>query len=150
MKLKFKKLNEGATIPTFGNDDFKNAAVDLYACLPDGESVMVRPGSYAIIPTGIAWEPEGGGKYAMLIQSRSGLAFTENIEASNAGVIDCGYRGEIKVKLYNTGTRMFFVTHWMRIAQGIILDLPYVSEIVETDTLRESARGNSGFGSTGE
>jgi dUTP pyrophosphatase len=149
MKLKFKKLNEGATIPTFGNDDFKNAAVDLYACLPD-MPMGIRPGSYGIIPTGIAWEPEGGGKYAMLIQSRSGLAFKEHIEASNAGVIDCGYRGEIKVKLYNTGTHMFVVEDGMRVAQGIILVLPYVSEIVETDTLRESARGNSGFGSTGK
>jgi len=145
--IKFKKFHEKAIIPRFGNDDKSNAAVDLYACLPYG-IVTLAPGESASISVGVGWEPCGGSKYAMLIQSRSGTAFKEGIEASNAGVIDHSYRGEIKVKVYNNGKNLFTIEQGNRIAQGIILDLPYIKAIEEVAELGQTQRGNSGFGST--
>lgn len=165
MKVKFKKLYSDSEIPTFGNNDPSNAGVDLYAHI-GWDTVTIPPGASAVIGTGVAWEPGAvefvepidndtvrrvqmvSWKSAMIIKGRSGLAINQGIEATNAGVIDEGYRGEIKVRLHNGGAAPLVVKNGDRIAQGVIVALPVV-EIVEAAELTPSSRGENGFGSTG-
>jgi len=146
MKVSFKKLNDNATIPTLNNST--DAGLDLYAC----DNVMITSHSDAIIKTGIAWMPskiKEGSKAVMIVKSRSGLAFKDGIECTNAGVIDQCYRGEIGVKLYNTTNELYQVKKGDRIAQGVIYELPVVNieEVMEIDA---SIRGENGFGSSGK
>jgi dUTP pyrophosphatase len=120
-----------------------DAGVDLAAC----ERVELGPGERALVPTGLAIAiPEG---YAGYVQPRSGLAAKHGISIVNTpGLVDAGYRGELKVNLLNTDRREAFVVEpGMRIAQLVILPLPEV-ELVEVDELPESERGVRGFGST--
>lgn len=150
MKLLFKKLDPRATIPSFGGGDGLNAGLDLYACLPAHKQWVAIPvGGSAVIPTGIAWEPLSGSRCALIVQSRSGLAFKAGVEASNAGVVDMGFRGDISVKLYNHGPEAYIVNHGDRIAQGIVYLLPDIASIEEVNELGPSVRGVAGFGSTG-
>lgn len=163
IKVFFKKLDSNASIPSFAHNDNTNAAVDFSACLDF--SVTIKPGEFAHIPTGIAWyvDPSSikkGKKLAMIIQSRSGMVFKNGVECSNAGVIDQGYTGEIKLCIYNTNKK-HILFRWLdknvtinngdRIAQGIIEELPLV-EVSEWDMntpLPETVRGGKGFGSSG-
>ena len=99
------------------------------------------------MPTGLAVAiPEG---YAGFVQPRSGLASRHGISIVNTpGLIDSGYRGELRVTLLNTDRREpFTVEPGMRIAQLVILPIPEV-ELVEVDELPESERGARGFGSS--
>jgi dUTP pyrophosphatase len=120
-----------------------DAGLDLVAC----ERVELGPGERALVPTGLAIAiPEG---YAGYVQPRSGLAARHGISIVNTpGLVDAGYRGELKVNLLNTDRRDAFVVEpGMRIAQLVILPLPEV-ELVEVDELPESERGVRGFGSS--
>jgi len=146
MVVKFQRLTDNSIMPEFGGGDTDNAGIDFFACLID--PIIIRPGTSAVIPTGVAWEAETPRKIALVMQSRSGLAFRLGIEASNAGVIDKGYRGEIKVLLYNNGRSDYTIYNGNRIAQGIVMELPDV-EIEESDELSPSPRSSKGFGSTG-
>jgi dUTP pyrophosphatase len=117
--------------------------VDLAAC----ERVELGPGERALVPTGLAVAiPEG---YAGYVQPRSGLAAKHGISIVNTpGLVDSGYRGELKINLLNTDRRERFVVEpGMRIAQLVILPVPEV-ELVEVDELPESERGVRGFGSS--
>ena len=108
---------------------------------------MLGPGERALVPTGLAVAiPEG---YAGFVQPRSGLALRHGISIVNTpGLIDSGYRGELRVTLLNTDTReAFTVEPGMRIAQLLIVPIPDV-ELVEVDELPASARGARGFGSS--
>ena len=99
------------------------------------------------MPTGLAVAiPEG---YAGFVQPRSGLASRHGISIVNTpGLIDSGYRGELRVTLLNTDRREpFTIEAGMRIAQLVILPIPEV-ELVEVDELPESERGARGFGSS--
>jgi dUTP pyrophosphatase len=122
-----------------------DAGLDLVAC----ERVTLAPGERAVVPTGIAVAiPEG---HAGFVQPRSGLAARHGIGVVNSpGLVDSGYRGELKVVLLNTDAREpFTVEPGMRIAQLVILPVPAV-DLVEADELPESAeRGARGFGSSG-
>jgi dUTP pyrophosphatase len=120
-----------------------DAGLDLSAC----ESVMLEPGERALVGTGLAVAiPDG---YAGFVQPRSGLATKHGISIVNTpGLIDSGYRGELKVTLINTDPReAFAVEPGMRIAQLVILPIPEL-ELVEVDELPESERGVRGFGSS--
>ena len=98
MKVNIKKLNEKAIVPTYGSEFA--AGADLYACLD--EEVTVAPHATILIPTGIAMELPLG--YAGLIYARSGLATKKGLAPANkVGVVDCDYRGEVKVALHNHG-----------------------------------------------
>lgn len=147
----FKRFQETAIIPTYGHDDNTNAGVDLYSC----EEVLIPAGSQYVVNTGIGWDPsdltiyDNGCKVVMVVNSRSGLAFKEGIEASNAGIIDESYRGEIKVLLHNSSVSDYLVKVGDRIAQGLILYMPLVT-IRETKVLSDTDRGGKGFGSTGK
>ena len=120
-----------------------DAGLDLAACEP----VELAPGERALVGTGLAVAiPEG---YAGFVQPRSGLATKHGITIVNTpGLIDSGYRGEIRVTLLNTDRRETFVVEaGMRIAQLVIVPVPEV-ELVEVDELPESERGVRGFGSS--
>ncbi|MGN0806654.1 MAG: dUTP diphosphatase [Candidatus Coproplasma sp.] len=142
-KVSIKKLNPDATMPTYGSE--YAAGADLYACL-DGE-VTIAPHATVLIPTGIAMELPIG--YAGLIYARSGLATKKGLAPANkVGVVDCDYRGEVKVALHNHGEIPQTVASGERIAQLVIT--PYLTALFEEkDELSETVRGAGGFGSTG-
>jgi dUTP pyrophosphatase len=143
MNVNIKKLNEKAIIPSYGSE--YAAGADLYACV-DGE-VEINPNQTVVIPTGIALELPVG--YAGLIYARSGLATKKGLAPANkVGVVDCDYRGEVKVALHNHGQVKQVVAFGERVAQLVIT--PYVTaKFTLTDELSETNRGAGGFGSTG-
>jgi len=138
-----KLLNEKAKLPCRMSSSSSGA--DLSACLD--KPVIIPPGKYSIIPTGIAVAiPEG---YEGQVRPRSGLAFKYGISIVNTpGTIDADYRGEIKVLILNLGDEDFTVNHGDRIAQMIINPI-VMAQYQEQNELPDSSRGEKGFGSTG-
>lgn len=143
MKVRLKKLNENAIIPTYGSEF--SAGADLYACIDN--DIVIKPGETAFIPTGLAMELCEG--YVALIYARSGLACKRGLAPANkVGVIDCDYRGEIKVALHNHSDKAQAVGVGERIAQMVVT--PYIKcDFEEADELSDTVRGEGGFGSTG-
>lgn len=143
--LKVKKVRDNAIIPMRATSG--SAGADLYACID--EPITIESGDLKLIPTGIAIElPDSG--TAAFVFARSGLGIKHGIAPSNAvGVIDSDYRGEICVGLTNHGTEPFVIEPDMRIAQLILMPV-LTPQIIETDTLTDTQRGENGFGSTGE
>ena len=142
MKIKVKKLNENAVLPTYGSDFA--AGADLYACI--AESVEIAPGETKMIGTGLAMEiPEG---YMGLIFARSGIASKRGLAPANkVGVVDSDYRGEFMVALHNHSDQPASVDVGERIAQLVIT--PYMTACFEVaDELSETVRNTGGFGST--
>lgn len=143
VEVNIKKLNENATIPTYGSD--YAAGADLYACL-DSE-LTIAPGETVFVGTGIALEvPEG---YAGLIYARSGLSCKRGLAPANkVGVVDADYRGEVKVALHNHSNEPQTIDKNERIAQMVIA--PFLAaKFNEVDELSDTVRGSGGFGSTG-
>ena len=140
MKLKFKKLNPEAAIPSFAHAG--DSGMDVSAC----ETVVVKARSFALIKTGIAAIIPPG--YEIQVRPRSGLQCKHGIVGA-WGTVDEGYRGDIGVALYNHTDEDYVVSKGARIAQLVLA--PVVRpEIEETDDLGEATeRGSSGFGSTG-
>lgn len=144
MKIRIKKLNEKATVPTYGTE--YSAGADLYN-LADND-LTVAPHTTVMIKTGIALEiPEG---YCGLVFARSGLATKRGLAPANkVGVIDADYRGEIMVALHNHSEAPATVEGGERIAQLAIV--PFLkAEFEEADELSETVRSEGGFGSTGK
>src|SRR4051794_27724760 len=142
MLLKVTKLHISAVIPTRGHPG--DAGLDLYSI----ENAHMGPGERWSIGTGIAVEiPEG---HAGLVLPRSGLAREHGIALVNSpGLIDSGYRGEIRVLLLNTDpAETFRAEAGDRIAQLLLVPIA-VAAAVEAEALTESARGDGGFGSSG-
>ena len=142
MRLAIRRLDPGARLPTRAHDG--DAGFDLYAL----ESGTIPAGERAAVATGIAIElPE---RHAGLVLPRSGLAAEHGIALVNApGLIDQGYRGEVRVLLLNTDPREDFnYQAGARIAQLIITRVE-APDIVEVAELAETKRGADGFGSTG-
>ena len=111
------------------------------------EAVKLGPGERAIVPTGVAAAVPAG--HAGLVVPRSGLAAEFGIGVVNApGLIDSGYRGEIKVILVNHGQEPFAAERGDRIAQLVVVPVAGV-EVVEVESLEETERGGGGFGSSG-
>ncbi|HET8606667.1 MAG TPA: dUTP diphosphatase [Gaiellaceae bacterium] len=141
IELPIRKLRPDAVVPVRAYDG--DAGLDLAAC----ERVELGPGERALVPTGLAVAiPEG---HAGFVQPRSGLAARHGITIVNTpGLVDPGYRGELKVILLNTDPdEPFVVEPGMRIAQLVVLPVPGV-QLVEVDQLPESERGVRGFGSS--
>ena len=139
--LPIRRLREEAVVP--GRAYAGDAGLDLAAC----ERVVLEPGERAVVGTGLAVAiPDG---HAGLVQPRSGLAARHGITIVNTpGLVDSGYRGELKVVLLNTDRRdAFTVEPGMRIAQLVVVALPELDP-VEVDELPESERGARGFGSS--
>jgi len=120
---------------------------DAGADLHSAETVTIEPGGYVLVATGLAMAiPEG---FAGFVLPRSGLAVRTGVTVLNApGLIDSGYRGELKVALINHGNETFEIVQGDRIAQLVIMSISApVYEAVST--LDETERGSGGFGSTG-
>jgi len=142
MELRVAKLKPEAKLPTRAHEG--DAGLDLYAC----EAAHIGPGERWSVGTGVAVEIPAG--HAGLVLPRSGLAMKHGISLVNApGLIDAGYRGEIRVLLLNTDpAETFRVAAGDRIAQLVIAPVA-LAEPVEAVDLTESARGDGGFGSSG-
>jgi dUTP pyrophosphatase len=142
IELPLVRLRPDAVLPSQAHDG--DAGLDLSAC----ERVELGPGERALVPTGLAVAIPRG--YAGFVQPRSGLAARHGIAVVNSpGLIDSGYRGEIKVVLLNTDRERSFVAEpGERIAQLVVLPVPPV-RLVETAELPDGARGAAGLGSSG-
>lgn len=140
--LKIKKLDETATIPTYGTE--YSAGADLYAALEN--DTEIKPGETIMIGTKLAMEIPIG--FVGLIFARSSLGSKKGLAPANkVGVIDSDYRGEVKVPLFNHSNSIQTITKNERIAQ--IIFIPYLkANFIETDNLEETIRGTGGFGST--
>ena len=142
MELPVAKLKEGAILPSRAHAG--DAGLDLYAC----ESAHLGPGERWSVGTGVAVEvPEG---HAGLVLPRSGIARDHGIALVNSpGLIDSGYRGEVRVLLLNTDpAEVFRVESGDRIAQLVIAPVG-LPEPVAVEALDESSRGDGAFGSSG-
>jgi dUTP pyrophosphatase len=139
MKLRVKRINKDAKLPSRGH--LGDAGLDLFSCqeceLEPFESKPVHTGIKVAIPAG----------YAGLIWDKSGISL-QSIHRL-AGVIDSGYRGEVKVVLINLGEKTFKIEKGMKIAQLLIQPVAGI-DVVEVSRLDETLRGQKGFGSTGK
>ena len=143
MKIRYKKLNERATAPTYGTE--YSAGADLYSA---EDAITVAPHATYLVHTGISVEiPEG---YCGLIFARSGLASKRGLAPANkVGVIDADYRGEVMVALHNHTDAPAAIEAGERIAQLAIV--PFLkAEYEAAEELSETVRGAGGFGSTGK
>jgi dUTP pyrophosphatase len=142
IELAVRRLRDDAVLPARAYPG--DAGLDLVAC----DRVVIPPGERAVVPTGLAVAiPEG---HAGLVTPRSGLAVRHGLSMVNApGLIDSGYRGEVRVVLLNTDlTAAFTVETGMRIGQLVVVPVPELVP-VEVDELPETERGAAGFGSSG-
>jgi dUTP pyrophosphatase len=140
-ELPVQRLHAEAVLPARSYPG--DAGLDLAAC----ERVELAPGERAVVGTGLAVAiPEG---HAGFVQPRSGLAARHGIAVVNSpGLIDSGYRGELKVVLLNTDrTERFVVEPGMRIAQLVVVPV-VLTEPREVSELPASERGDKGFGSS--
>ena len=140
-QIPVKRLHDGATLPTRAYEG--DAGLDLTAC----ERVELGPGERALVGTGLTIAiPDG---HAGFVQPRSGLAARHGIAVLNSpGLVDAGYRGELKVVLLNTDrAEPFVVEPGMRIAQLVVVPVA-TPDLVEVDELPASERGEKGFGSS--
>ena len=143
MKIRIKKLNENAIIPTYGTEF--SACADLYN-LP-GTTVTIEPHKTVMLHTGLAVEiPEG---YCGLVFARSGIASKRGLAPANkVGVVDSDYRGECMVALHNHSDEAQTIEGGERIAQMAIV--PFLkAEYEVSEELSDTVRGAGGFGSTG-
>jgi dUTP pyrophosphatase len=142
IKLVVRRLDPGLPLPAYAHEG--DAGLDLYAT----ESVTLAPGARAAVGTGIAVAIPPG--YAGFVLPRSGLALRHGVSLVNTpGLIDAGYRGEIRVILINHDLQTpITLTRGDRIAQ-LVLQRIESAELLEVQTLPETPRSTSGFGSTG-
>lgn len=142
MQLRVQRLDPAARLPVRAHDD--DAGYDLHAL----EAATLAPGQRAMVRTGIAVELPAG--HAGLVLARSGLAARHGIALVNApGLIDAGYRGELRVLLLNTDRDAAFeVAPGDRIAQLVVVAVA-TPEVVEAGALAATLRGEGGFGSSG-
>ncbi len=138
--VKVKRLHIDAVMPNYANP--ADAAFDLYSL----EAIQIKPGERIQVPTGIAMEiPDG---YVGLIWDKSGLSHKFGLKTLG-GVIDAGYRGEVKVGMINLSNESYTFEKGHKVAQMIIQVREHVT-LEETDKLSDTARGAGGFGSSGK
>ena len=139
MEIKVKKISTSAITPTKANEF--DAGWDLYA----SEDAIIDPSKAELISTDISFAiPEG---YVGLIWDRSGMAAKRGLHRF-AGVIDSGYRGEVKVCLWNSSDKYCVINAGERIAQILFQEVPSFT-MVEVNSLEDTDRGTGGFGSSG-
>lgn len=140
MILEIKKLSDDAIIPKYAYED--DAAFDLFSV----EDVELSPNDRFQIPTGIAMEIPSG--HVGLIWDKSGLSHKNGLKVLG-GVIDSGYRGEVKIGIINLGSEKYKIEKGHKVAQ-MIIQKKETCEIVEVNELSDSNRGEGGFGSSGK
>ena len=140
MKIRIKKLHPDAAIPAYAHGASEDAGLDLCAL----EHTVLCHGQSRAVPTGLAIELPSG--YEAQVRPRSGLALKHSITV-NFGTIDPGYRGEIRVVMFNLGSSDYVVEKGDRIAQLVVSR--YEAVEWEEGELSDSVRGGGGFGSSG-
>jgi dUTP pyrophosphatase len=138
MEIKVKRLHASSKLPRYGHPG--DAGMDLFSAA----DMVLGPGKVLPVPTGIQSAIPMG--HVGLIWDKSGISLSGVHRL--AGVVDSGYRGEIKVVMINLSDRDYVITQGMKIAQMLIQPVLQV-EIVERDDLEDTDRGEGGFGSTG-
>ena len=137
--IQIKKLNSTAVLPSYAH--VHDAGMDLYA----SESMLIKAGDRVLVPTGIAMAIPAG--YVGLIWDKSGMAAKFGLKTM-AGVIDAGYRGEVKIVIHNLSSADYTIEKGMKVAQMLIQPVVQMP-LTEVDTLDDTSRGVGGFGSTG-
>src|SRR5580693_9250694 len=140
MKIRIKKLHPDAILPSYAHGPDEDAAMDLRAL----ERVVLTPGAAQAVPTGIAIELPRG--HEAQVRPRSGMALKHSVTV-NFGTIDPGYRGEIRVIMFNLGREDYTVEKGDRIAQ--LIRSKYEAVDWGESELGDSAGGAGGFGSSG-
>jgi dUTP pyrophosphatase len=140
MRILIKKLHPEAHLPAYAHGPLEDAGLDLRAV----ERVVLEPGVAQAVPTGIAMELPPG--YEAQVRPRSGMALKHSLTV-NFGTIDPGYRGEIRVVMFNLGRAAYTVEKGDRIAQLVVAR--YEAIEWEEGELGGSSRGAGGFGSSG-
>ena len=142
-EILIKRLSKAVSLPKYETDG--SSGFDLKANV--SENIEIKPGQTEVIPTGLAVSiPKN---FEIQIRPRSGLAAKNQISVLNTpGTIDADYRGEIKVILINHGNKSFIIEKGLRIAQMVVCPI-IKANLKEVETLDETHRGSSGFGSTG-
>lgn len=136
---------EGLALPAYQSADA--AGLDLLAAVPEQEPLVLAPGAYAMIPTGLVIALPSG--FEAQVRPRSGLAAKHGVTVLNSpGTVDADYRGEICVLLINHSREPFAIRRGERIAQMIVAPVTRV-ELARADSLPATTRGSGGFGSTG-
>ena len=136
---------EGLPLPAYETPGA--AGMDLRAAVPEDEPMTLRPGSRAMVPTGLCIAVPAG--YEAQVRPRSGLAARQGVTCLNTpGTVDSDYRGEVKVILANLGEENVVIRRGDRIAQLVICPVAR-AHWRETQTLDQTKRGSGGFGSTG-
>jgi dUTP pyrophosphatase len=145
MKIAIQRLAHAQDLPLPAHATAGAAGLDLFAAVE--KELVLAPGKYAGIPTGIAIHlPDG---FEAQVRPRSGLALRHGVTVLNApGTIDSDYRGEVSAILINHGVEPFAIQRGMKIAQLIVAAHAQV-EWTETTQLQDTLRGAGGFGSTG-
>jgi dUTP pyrophosphatase len=138
MKLEVKRIHPDARLPVYGHPG--DAGLDLFAVVDRD----LAPGEVFAVPTGIQIAVPAG--HVALVWDKSGISL-KGVHRL-AGVIDAGYRGEVRVVLINLGGAPFALRKGMKIAQLLVQPVTAV-EVVESDSLDDTSRGQGGFGSTG-
>ena len=147
VKIEVRQLpnGEGLALPAY--QSALAAGLDLLAAVPDDAPVILEPGKYALVPTGLSIALPPG--YEAQVRPRSGLAAKHGITVLNApGTVDADYRGEIGVPLINHSEVPFTIRRGERIAQMVIAPVVQ-AEFVPVTMLSATTRGDGGFGSTG-
>lgn len=149
VKLKIKLINNSKNPdPVYQKEG--DSGFDFMANLATDESIVIEPLKRAIIPTGLHFQIPTG--FELQVRPRSGLAFKNGITVLNTpGTVDSGYRGEVKIILFNTGEESFTIKNGDRIAQGVIapVQTKKTTAFIRTNQLDDSDRNTNGFGSTG-
>jgi len=145
--VKIKRLNpdfNDIPLPSYSTEG--SSGMDVRAAVAD--EIIINPGEVSLVPTNFSVEiPEG---YEIQVRPRSGLAIKKGIGLLNSpGTIDSDYRGEIKIIMFNFGKEVFKILRGDRIAQ-LILAKYYYAKFIETTDLKDSGRGEGGFGHTGQ
>jgi dUTP pyrophosphatase len=140
MKIKINKLHPDAILPAYAHGPEEDAGLDLRAL----ERIVLTPGTAQGVATGLAIELPSG--YEAQVRPRSGMALKHSITV-NFGTIDPGYRGEIRVVVFNLSRADYVIEKGDRIAQLIIAR--YEAVEWEEAELSDSTRGSGGFGSSG-
>lgn len=139
--VRIQQVDAELPLPAYARED--DAGLDLYAA----ETLTLAPGARALVPTGIALAIPPG--FAGLVLPRSGLALRHGVTILNTpGLIDAGYRGEVKALLINHGQEPVTLNRGDRIAQLVVQRVEHVT-LAAVDALAPSVRGAGGFGSTG-
>lgn len=139
MIVPIQKLNDSAVLPSVAHEG--DAGMDIFA----SETVEIAPSARIAVPTGIAMAvPQG---FVALVWDKSGRALNDGLKTM-AGVIDSGYRGEVKIVVLNTADTLVTIHAGEKIAQILIqsVETPIITEV---ESLDDTERGSGGFGSTG-